>query len=171
MDGDLTVSINIKHPEGCLKALTRQEGVLVERGHQEFGVVDLAVTVDVNFLDDLLDLLLVVVDALDLAKGQFDFVGRKGATAVLVKLFELLSQVVELLLSEHGLDKEAEHRLLNFCVPCECLQIIQCLREVQILQVTFLSHLEPGVLKSFSSTWSVLWVNLKETLDEIASLR
>ena len=89
MDGDLSVSIDVEHAEGSLKALTRQEGVLVERGHQEFGVIDLPVTVDVNFLDDLLDLLLVVVDTLNLAKGQFDFVGGKGATTVLIKLLEL----------------------------------------------------------------------------------
>lgn len=130
MDGDLAVSVDIEHAEGGLKALTGQEGVLVERGHQEFGVVDLAVTVDVNFLDDLLDLLLVVVDTLDFAEGQFYLVGREGTTAVLIKLLELLCKVVELLLCEHGLDKEAEHGLLDFGVPCEFLQIVQRLREV-----------------------------------------
>ena len=124
LDRDLAVSIDIEHAEGGLKALTRQEGVLVERGHQEFGVVDLTVTIDINFLDNLLDLLLVVVDTLNLAKGQFDFVGGKGATTVLIKLLELLCQVVELLLSKHGLNKETEHSLLDFCVPCEFLQII-----------------------------------------------
>ena len=130
MDGDLAVSVDIEHAEGGLKALTGQEGVLVERGHQEFGVVDLAVTVDVNFLDDLLDLLLVVVDALDFAEGQLYLVGREGTTAVLIKLLELLCKVVELLLCEHGLDKESEHGLLDFGVPCEFLQIVQRLREV-----------------------------------------
>ena len=75
MDGDLAVSIDIEHAEGGLKALTRQERVLVERGHQEFGVVDLTVAVDVNFLDDLSDLLLVVVDTLNFAKCLFDLVG------------------------------------------------------------------------------------------------
>ena len=69
MDGYLAVSIDIEHAEGGLKALTGQESVLVERDHQEFGVVNLAVSVDVNLLDDLLDLLLVVVDALNLAEG------------------------------------------------------------------------------------------------------
>ena len=75
MDRDLAVSIDIEHAEGGLKALTRQERVLVERGHQEFGVVDLTVAVDVNFLDDLSDLLLVVVDTLNFAKCLFDLVG------------------------------------------------------------------------------------------------
>jgi hypothetical protein len=89
-DGYLAVSVDIEHAEGSLKALTRQEGVLVEWGHQEFGVVDLAVTVDVNFLEDLLDLLLVVVDTLDFAEGQLYLVGREGTTAILVELLELL---------------------------------------------------------------------------------
>ena len=130
MDGYLAVSIDIEHAEGGLKALTRQEGVLVERGHQEFGVINLAIPVDVNFLNDLLDLLLVVVDALNFAEGQFDLVGGEGATAVLIKLLELLCEVVELLLCEHGLDEEAEHGLLDFGVPCEFLQIVQRLREI-----------------------------------------
>ena len=90
MYGDLAVSIDIEHAECGFEALTRQECVLVERCHQKFGVVDLAVTVNVNFLNDLLDLLLIVVDALNFTKGQFDLIWGKGATSVLVKLFELL---------------------------------------------------------------------------------
>ena len=130
LDGYLAVSIDIEHAEGGLKALTRQEGVLVERGHPEFRVIDLAVPVDVNLFDDLLDLLLVVVDTLDFAEGQLYLVGGEGATAVLIKLLELLCEVVELLLCEHGLDKEAEHGLLDFGVPSKFLQIVQRLREV-----------------------------------------
>jgi hypothetical protein len=139
--------------------------ILVERGHQELRVVDLAIAIDVNLLDDLLDLLLIIIDALNLTKSDFQLIRRQCAAAVLIKFLELFRQMIKFLLSQHRLHEKSEHRLLYFGMSSELFQIIKGLREILLLQIALFSHLEPGMLESLLSRGSFLGVDLQKGLD------
>lgn len=99
---------------------------MIERCHEELSIVDLTVAICVDSLDDFLNFSLVKIDSLDLSEGHLEFLGRQSATAILIKLFELLSKVVELLLRKHILHKETEHSLLYFRVSSEFFEVIEC---------------------------------------------
>ena len=67
--------------------------------------------------------------------------------------------MIKLLLCEHGLYEEAKHGLLDLGVAGKLFEVVQSHREVQILQVALVSHLEPGVLQGLGSCRSVLRVH------------
>jgi hypothetical protein len=99
---------------------------VVERCHEELSIVNLTITIGVDSLDDFLNFSLVEIDSLDLFEGNLKFLRRQSAAAVLVKLFELLSEVIKLLLRKHILHKESEHGLLYFRVSSEFFEVVKC---------------------------------------------
>lgn len=99
---------------------------MIERCHEELSIVDLAIAICVDSLDDFLDFILVEIDTLNLFECYLELLRRQSAAAILIELFELLSEMVKLLLREHVLHKEAEHRLLYFRVSSEFFEVIKC---------------------------------------------
>ncbi len=72
LDRYFSVAIDVKHAESNLETLTREERVVIERCHEELSIVDLAIAICVDSLDDFLDFILVEIDTLNFLEGYLE---------------------------------------------------------------------------------------------------
>lgn len=77
-------------------------------------------------LYQIVDLLLIEVDAANLTEAFDKLVPRELTVAILVEEFELLRQIVQLILTEKVLDKERMNGLLQTRPRVEILQGLDC---------------------------------------------
>lgn len=77
-------------------------------------------------LYQIVDLLLIEVDAANLTEAFDKLVPRELTVAILVEEFELLRQIVQLILAEKVLHKERMNGLLQTRPRVEILQGLDC---------------------------------------------
>lgn len=86
--------------EGLLESVFCENLLDRESTDHELLVVDVARSINVHMLYQVVNLLLIEVDAADLAEAFNKLISGEFAVAILVKKFELLGQIVQLVLTE-----------------------------------------------------------------------
>lgn len=121
-------------------------------------------------LNQLINLLLIEVDAFDFTEACNEFVAAELSIAILVKTLELLLQSVNLIVCEKILNEEGVHGLLQTGTSMEGFEGLHSILKSQIIVISSEGTLEPRMHKSVSSIKAVIRMVSHHFQDQIASL-
>jgi hypothetical protein len=156
--------------EGLLETLIGKHLFPGQGSTDEFLVINVPGPVEVNMLDQLVDLLLIEVDAFDLTEAGNELVTTELAVAILVKALELLLQSLNLILCEKILNEEGVHSLLQTGACMECLEGLHGILKGQAIVISSEGTLEPRMHQSVSRIEAVIRMVSHQFKDQIASL-
>jgi hypothetical protein len=133
-------------------------------------VIDVPGAVEVDVLDQLVDLLLIKVNAFDLTEAGNELVTAEFPVSILVEALELLLQSVNLIVCEKVLNKEGMHGLLQTGTSMEGLEGLHSILKGQVIVISSEGTLEPWMHQSVSSIKAVIRMMSHHFQDQIASL-
>jgi hypothetical protein len=134
----LHVPVLVEEFESLLELLFREEFLCADSGHEPLVVLDLAAVVRVDLLDQLVQLVLVEIQAFHSLVSFFEFVSGEGAVAVLVDLVELVSHLLHVILRQQVLSKESQYCLLQLSTSIELVDVRESFAQVLGLFFAFL---------------------------------
>lgn len=111
--GNEVVAVGVEEAEGVLEAVLGEYLLDRERAQHELLVVNVARSIQVHVLYQIIDLLFIEVDAANLAETFDQFISREFAVPVRVEQLELLRDVVQLVLTQQVLHEKAMDGLLQ----------------------------------------------------------
>jgi len=168
-----TTAVLVEHLEGSLQLVGREEVLLVHGGDDELRVVDLTVTVGIDAVEHLIDLLVGQVLAEELLIADLDLFLVEFTITVEVHGAENLIDLLLLLLGKKLSGNERIGGLLELGGSVEVLEIAKSgdgdLR-VELLEGSRLSILNPGVVKSKLGVWTLILILGEELSDEVLGL-
>ena len=102
-------------------------------------------------LDQLVDLLLIEVNAFDLTEAGDELVTAELAVTILIEALKLLLQSVNLIVCEKVLNEEGVHGLLQTGASMESLEGLHSIFKGHLIVISSEGTLEPRMHQSVSS--------------------
>ena len=177
---DLARRICVELVKDGLQARLSQELLDVDRGGQEFTIVDLFVVVVVDLINHILDFLTTCSHAL-CHQYIVQLLGSDHSSAILINSLELCAQILYLLL-RGSLHKQIQSGLLECCYTLERLQSLKHVTSdghrspAANLTLTFRPRsridnvLEPGVLECILAANPLTRILRQQLLDQVFTL-